>query len=98
VDIRAGQTPVWDMEVRYPIMKSTKSKHRKLEVACYSDEPRPLPDQLLGKAVVDLSDTLKSGEFDGELLILSSSRGRLMTLIQNGSISMWTVSSVERFI
>jgi len=61
------------MEVRYPIMKSTKSKHRKLEVACYSDEPRPLPDQLLGKAVVDLSDTLKSGEFDGELLILSSS-------------------------
>ncbi len=46
-------------------MKNTKAKYRKLEVSCYSQEPRPLVDELLGTGVVDLTETLKTGEFDG---------------------------------
>jgi len=65
VDARAGQHPVWDEEVRFSIVKSKKARNRKLEVSCYSQEPSPLPDQLLGKAVIDLSEILKTGEFDG---------------------------------
>lgn len=71
VDFRAGQHPVWDQEVRFPIVKSKNSRTRKLEVACYSQEPNPLPDQLLGKAVIDLTDMLQTGEFDGKNLTSS---------------------------
>jgi len=55
-------------------MKNTKAKYRKLEVSCYSQEPRPLIDELLGKGVVDLTETLKTGEFDGVFDILFSIR------------------------
>ena len=65
MDARAGQHPVWDEEVRFQIVKSKKPRNRKLEVACYSQEPNPLPDLLLGKAVIDLTEMLKTGEFDG---------------------------------
>lgn len=62
VDIKGGQHPVWDDEVRYPIMKDPSSKYRKLEVSCWAKEPRT--DDLLGKGVVDIEETLKTGEFD----------------------------------
>lgn len=67
MEARAGQHPVWDEEVRFSIVKSNKARNRKLEVACFSQEPSPLPDILLGKAVIDLTEMLKTGEFDGGL-------------------------------
>ncbi|KAF9048464.1 C2 domain-containing protein, partial [Panaeolus papilionaceus] len=62
VDIKGGQHPEWDGEVRFPIMKNTGAKFRKLEVACYAKEPRS--DDILGKGTVDITETLKTGEFD----------------------------------
>jgi Ca2+-dependent lipid-binding protein len=64
VDKRAGQHPMWDAEIRFPIMKDKSEKHRMLEVSCWADEPRD--DVLLGQAKLDISETLKTGEFDGE--------------------------------
>ena len=63
--IRGGQHPEWDSEVRFTVLKGNgpEGKHRKLEVACYSQEHKK--EDLLGKATVDISDTLKTGEFDG---------------------------------
>jgi hypothetical protein len=65
VDIRGGQHPEWDSEIRFTVLKANGpgGKNRKLEVACYSQEPRR--EDLLGKATVDISDTLRTGEFDG---------------------------------
>ena len=64
VDVRGGQHPVWDEELRFPILKEASDKTRKLEVCCYSKEPRQ--DDLVGRGTVDISETLKTGEFDGE--------------------------------
>lgn len=63
VDVRGGQHPVWDAELRFPIMKAASDKTRKLEVSCFAKERRS--DDLLGKGIVDISETLKTGEFDG---------------------------------
>ncbi|KAF5342632.1 hypothetical protein D9611_001916 [Ephemerocybe angulata] len=62
VDIKGGQHPVWDDEMRFPILKAVTGKSRKMEISCYSKEPRE--DDLLGTATLDISDILKSGEFD----------------------------------
>ncbi|KJA26271.1 hypothetical protein HYPSUDRAFT_159226 [Hypholoma sublateritium FD-334 SS-4] len=62
VDIKGGQHPEWDGETRFPILKSNTEKFRKMEVACYSMEPRS--EDLMGKATVDISETLRTGEFD----------------------------------
>lgn len=64
VDIKGGQRPEWDGEVRFNIKKNTGAKFRKLEVSCYSQEPRS--EDLMGQGVVDITETLKTGEFDGE--------------------------------
>jgi len=63
VDIKGGQHPEWDGEVRFTIMKNAAAKYRMLEVSCYAQEPRS--EDLLGKGVVDISETLRTGEFDG---------------------------------
>ena len=65
MDIRGGQRPEWDSEVRFTVLKGNGpgGKNRKLEVACYCQEPKT--EDLLGRATVDISDTLKTGEFDG---------------------------------
>jgi Ca2+-dependent lipid-binding protein len=63
VDKRAGQHPLWDAEVRYPIMKDKGEKYRMMEISCWADEPRD--DVLLGKATLDITETLRTGEFDG---------------------------------
>ncbi|KAF8899902.1 C2 domain-containing protein [Gymnopilus junonius] len=62
VDIKGGQHPEWDGEVRFPVMKSTSAKFRTLEVACYSQEPRS--EDLMGKGILDITQTLQTGEFD----------------------------------
>ncbi|KAH9945318.1 uncharacterized protein BXZ73DRAFT_38542 [Epithele typhae] len=62
VQVRGGQHPVWDEELRFPIMKVANDKTRKLEIACYSKEPRS--DELVGQGSVDITETLSSGEFD----------------------------------
>ncbi|TFK28162.1 hypothetical protein FA15DRAFT_585004, partial [Coprinopsis marcescibilis] len=62
VEIKGGQHPVWDQEFRIPILKSTGKKFRTLEVSCWSKEPRS--DDLLGKGSIDISETLRTGEFD----------------------------------
>ncbi|KAG7089905.1 hypothetical protein E1B28_011538 [Marasmius oreades] len=62
VDVKGGQHPEWDEEIRFPIMKNQSTKYRKLETQCWSKEHRD--DDLLGEGSVDISDTLKTGEFD----------------------------------
>jgi len=66
LDIKGGQRPEWDSEVRFSVHRSAAVKHRKLEVACYSQEPRT--EDLMGKGELDITETLRTGEFDGELL------------------------------
>jgi hypothetical protein len=45
-------------------MKDVSNKTRKLGVACFAKEHRT--DGLLGKGVVDITETLQTGEFDGK--------------------------------
>ena len=75
VDIKGGQHPEWDGEVRFTITKNAAAKYRKLEVSCYAQEPRS--EDLLGKGVVDISETLRTGEFDGIFAHLSTTKNRL---------------------
>ncbi|EIN03767.1 hypothetical protein PUNSTDRAFT_77696, partial [Punctularia strigosozonata HHB-11173 SS5] len=62
LDVKGGQHPLWDEEIRFPVYKDTTAKHRTLEVECFSKETRS--DESVGKGSVDISDTLKTGEFD----------------------------------
>jgi Ca2+-dependent lipid-binding protein len=68
---KGGQHPVWDEEFRFPVLADPgKDKvNRKLEVSCWKDESRS-EDKLLGKGIVDIESTLKTGEFDGKRLIV----------------------------
>lgn len=61
VDIKGGQHPVWDEELRFPIFDQGK-KGMMMEVSCWSKEPRS--DDLVGKGELDISETLRTGEFD----------------------------------
>ena len=63
VDVKGGQHPEWDEELRFPVFESKKNA-RTLEVSCWSKEPRV--DELVGKGEVDIAETLKTGEFDGK--------------------------------
>lgn len=63
IDYKGGQHPVWDSELRFSVKKGTAKKYRELEVSCFAKEHRD--DTLLGEARVDMTPTLKSGEFDG---------------------------------
>lgn len=62
VDIKGGQHPIWDVELRFPVLKQATERNRKLEISCYAQERKS--DDLLGKGVIDITDTLKTGEFD----------------------------------
>ncbi|KAF8235794.1 hypothetical protein L208DRAFT_1391890 [Tricholoma matsutake] len=62
IDAKGGQHPVWDAELRFPVMVNTAEKHRKLEVACYCKESKS--EDILGHGSVDITETLKNGEFD----------------------------------
>lgn|SRR5712671_151089 len=63
VDSKGGQHPVWDCELRFPISRDPSKTNRTLTVSVFSKEKKD--DELLGEADVDITDTLKSGEFDG---------------------------------
>ncbi|KAF8920230.1 hypothetical protein CPB85DRAFT_1248429 [Mucidula mucida] len=67
VDAKGGQHPVWDSELRFPIMKDSAEKYRKLEISCWSKEPRT--DEILGTGKIDVTETLKTGEFDDWILL-----------------------------
>ena len=63
VDPKGGQHPVWDAELRFPISKDPSKSNRTLTISVFSEEKKE--DELLGEGSVDITDTLKSGEFDG---------------------------------
>jgi Ca2+-dependent lipid-binding protein len=63
IDVKGGQHPVWDEEIRVKVPREGGSKNRTLEVSCWAKEPRG--DDLLGKGSIDITETLKTGEFDG---------------------------------
>ncbi|KII89789.1 hypothetical protein PLICRDRAFT_39960 [Plicaturopsis crispa FD-325 SS-3] len=58
VDLKGGQHPVWDDELRFPV----RGKGRTLEVACWAKEHKG--DECLGRGTLDITDTLRTGEFD----------------------------------
>ena len=62
-DPKGGQHPVWDTELRFPISRDPSKSNRTLTISVFSEEKKD--DELLGEGTVDISDTLKSGEFDG---------------------------------
>ncbi|KAF5367105.1 hypothetical protein D9758_003956 [Tetrapyrgos nigripes] len=64
VEVKGGQHPVWDEEIRFPVMKNSGSKYRTLEASCWAKEHKDEDDVLLGEGKADMTDTLKSGEFD----------------------------------
>lgn len=63
VDPKGGQHPVWDAELRFPISRDPSKNNRTLTISVFSEEKKD--DELLGEGTVDITDTLKSGEFDG---------------------------------
>lgn len=58
---------MWDAELRFAIMGTVSDKTRKLEISCFAKEPRS--DDLLGKGSLDIAETLKTGEFDGMIVL-----------------------------
>lgn len=64
MEVKGGQHPVWDEELRFPIMTATGKKFRELEVSCWAKEPKT--EDTLGAAKFDISETLRTGEFDGQ--------------------------------
>ncbi|KAK2460988.1 hypothetical protein APHAL10511_007458 [Amanita phalloides] len=62
VDIKGGQHPVWDEELRFPVHGNPDETHRILQVACYAKEPKS--EDILGKGAINISHSLKTGEFD----------------------------------
>jgi len=81
VDPKGGQHPVWDTELRFPIAKDPSKSNRTLTISVFSEEKKE--DELLGEGTVDITDTLKSGEFDGAPHFPFSPPGCCMLNIQD---------------
>jgi hypothetical protein len=62
VDIKGGQHPLWDHEMRFPVAKCIGDKARNLEIVCWSKEPRV--DEVIASGQLSIRDTLRTGEFD----------------------------------
>ncbi|KIM84309.1 hypothetical protein PILCRDRAFT_39360, partial [Piloderma croceum F 1598] len=62
VDVRGGQNPAWDEEIRITVTKDSSEKNRTLEVSCWEKEAKT--EDLLGQGKVDIRETLRTGEFD----------------------------------
>ncbi|KAH7925481.1 hypothetical protein BV22DRAFT_995360, partial [Leucogyrophana mollusca] len=75
VDPKGGQHPVWDDELRFPVLVDPSEKNRTIEVSCWKEEPRG-EDKLLGQGKVDISETLKTGEFDDWVQLETSGGAR----------------------
>lgn len=76
VDIKGGQHPEWDDELRFPVLESKKKRAKILEIVCWSKEPRV--DEIIGKGELDITETLKTGEFDGTHSIIMRSTSSFM--------------------
>lgn len=63
VEVKGGQHPEWDDELRFPVYEKSGKKTYIMEVSCWSKESRV--DEIVGKGQVDISETLRTGEFDG---------------------------------
>ncbi|TFK49588.1 hypothetical protein OE88DRAFT_1632564, partial [Heliocybe sulcata] len=61
-DIKGGQHPVWDEELRFPVYKDSIDLHRELKVECWSKEPKA--DDMIGQGKMNIEETLTTGEFD----------------------------------
>jgi Ca2+-dependent lipid-binding protein len=68
-DPKGGQHPVWDAELRFPISKDPSKSNRTLTVSVFSEEKKD--HSFLGEGTVDITNTLKTGEFDGTSQYLS---------------------------
>lgn len=66
--VKGGQHPKWDVEFRFPVYAVKNDSSRRLEVACWRAESKE--DEEIGKGNVNISDTLRTGEFDGEFELL----------------------------
>lgn len=66
VEPKGGQHPVWDDEFRIDIYNQPSGLNRKLKISVYSKEYKD--DELIGETEVDISETLRKGEFDGAYL------------------------------
>lgn len=64
VDKRGGQHPVWDEELRFKVFKEGGKDSSALEISCWSKEKKE--DEQIGVATVDITETLRKKEFDGE--------------------------------
>ena len=63
VDVKGGQHPVWDEELRFTIYQKTQPEDRSLELSCWRNEPRAAECPV--KRTADIEETLRTGEFDG---------------------------------
>lgn len=63
VDIKGGQHPLWDDEFRFPVIKHLAPKFRDLKVSCFAKEHRN--DDLIGEGTLDITETLRTGKYDG---------------------------------
>ncbi len=95
VDPKGGQHPVWDVELRFPISRDPSTSNRTLMVSVFSEEKKD--DELLGEASLDITDTLKSGEFDGASHFLFPGRCRLNIQDRLGTIESERNSARRRF-
>ncbi|TFK99618.1 C2 domain-containing protein, partial [Pterulicium gracile] len=62
VDVKGGQNPLWDHELRFLVPKQVSEQNRTLEVACWCKQSRE--DELIAKGKLDIGETLRTGEFD----------------------------------
>ena len=80
VEVKGGQHPIWDAELRVPVMRNATDRTRMLVVSCWSREHKKndllgeqaawlqsfqLISSCTGEGKVDISETLKTKEFDG---------------------------------
>lgn len=63
-DVKGGQHPEWDQEFRFIVDRDEDEKHRMMEITCLRKEPRK--EEEIGKGKLDITKTLKTGEFDGK--------------------------------
>lgn len=63
VDKKGGQHPIWDEEIRVSVPKDSSEKNRTLHISCWAQEPKTV--DILGQGKVNISETLRTGEFDG---------------------------------
>lgn len=61
--IKGGQHPEWDEELRFPVRELSTKDAMIMEVSCWSKEPRT--NDIVGKGELDITETLRTGEFDG---------------------------------